>query len=54
VGRHGLRRCGRDRSGLDRRGDTFAINSGGAHYLFTFSPTGVESFGWTIATLLPC
>ena len=27
-----------------RHGDTFVVDSGGAHYLFTFSPTGVESF----------
>lgn len=27
-----------------RYGDTFAISSGRDHYLFTFSPTGVESF----------
>ena len=27
-----------------RHGDTFVVNSGGDHYLFTFSPTGVESF----------
>jgi cytochrome P450 len=27
-----------------RHGDTFAVRSGGDHYLFTFSPTGVESF----------
>jgi cytochrome P450 len=27
-----------------RLGDTFAVESGGDHYLFTFSPTGVESF----------
>jgi hypothetical protein len=27
-----------------RHGDTFAVQSGTAHYLFTFSPTGVESF----------
>jgi cytochrome P450 len=25
-------------------GDTFAVRSGGDHYLFTFSPAGVESF----------
>ena len=25
-------------------GDTFVLRSGGTHYLFTFSPTGVESF----------
>ncbi len=25
-------------------GDTFAVHSGQDHYLFTFSPTGVESF----------
>jgi cytochrome P450 len=27
-----------------RHGDTFVVESGGDHYLFTFSPTGVESF----------
>ena len=27
-----------------RHGDTFAVESGDDHYLFTFSPTGVESF----------
>lgn len=27
-----------------RHGDTFAVDSGGDHYLFTFSPRGVESF----------
>ncbi|MET0700596.1 MAG: cytochrome P450 [Mycobacterium sp.] len=27
-----------------RLGDTFAVRSGGDNYLFTFSPTGVESF----------
>jgi cytochrome P450 len=27
-----------------RHGDTFVVNSGPDHYLFTFSPTGVESF----------
>ncbi len=27
-----------------RHGDTFAVDSGDEHYLFTFSPTGVESF----------
>jgi cytochrome P450 len=27
-----------------RCGDTFVVESGGDHYLFTFSPTGVESF----------
>ena len=27
-----------------RLGDTFVVNSGKDHYLFTFSPTGVESF----------
>ncbi len=27
-----------------QRGDTFVVNSGGDHFLFTFSPTGVESF----------
>jgi len=27
-----------------RCGDTFAVESGSDHYLFTFSPTGVESF----------
>jgi len=27
-----------------RHGDTFAVHSGRDHYLFTFSPTGVESF----------
>lgn len=27
-----------------RHGDTFVVNSGADHYLFTFSPTGVESF----------
>ena len=27
-----------------RHGDTFAVQSGPDHYLFTFSPTGVESF----------
>jgi cytochrome P450 len=27
-----------------RLGDTFAVESGGNHYLFTFSPTGIESF----------
>ncbi len=27
-----------------QHGDTFAIRSGGDNYLFTFSPTGVESF----------
>jgi cytochrome P450 len=27
-----------------RHGDTFAVQSGQDHYLFTFSPTGVESF----------
>ena len=25
-------------------GDTFVVHSGDDHYLFTFSPTGVESF----------
>ena len=25
-------------------GDTFAVDSGDEHYLFTFSPTGVQSF----------
>ncbi len=29
---------------LARLGDTFALESGPDHYLFTFSPTGVESF----------
>ena len=28
----------------ERHGDTFVVESGGDHYLFTFSPTGVESF----------
>lgn len=28
----------------ERCGDTFVVDSGGGHYLFTFSPTGVESF----------
>lgn len=28
----------------DRLGDTFVVDSGGDHYLFTFSATGVESF----------
>ncbi|WP_319454118.1 MULTISPECIES: cytochrome [unclassified Mycobacterium] len=28
----------------DRYGDTFVVESGTTHYLFTFSPTGVESF----------
>ncbi|BBY29704.1 cytochrome P450 [Mycolicibacterium sediminis] len=28
----------------ERHGDTFVVDSGGQHYLFTFSPTGVESF----------
>jgi cytochrome P450 len=28
----------------ERYGDTFLVESGSAHYLFTFSPTGVESF----------
>src|SRR6185295_15424465 len=27
-----------------RHGDTFAVDSGNDHYLFTFSPMGVESF----------
>ena len=27
-----------------RHGDTFVVQSGRDHYLFTFSPTGVESF----------
>ena len=27
-----------------RHGDTFVVNSGDDHYLFTFSPVGVESF----------
>ena len=27
-----------------RHGDTFVVDSGDDHYLFTFSPTGVESF----------
>ena len=27
-----------------RHGDTFVVESGREHYLFTFSPTGVESF----------
>ena len=27
-----------------RHGDTFVVESGGDHYLFTFSPTGLESF----------
>ena len=27
-----------------RHGDTFVVESGGDHYLFTFSPAGVESF----------
>jgi cytochrome P450 len=27
-----------------RHGDTFVVQSGGDHYLFTFSPVGVESF----------
>ena len=27
-----------------RHGDTFVVESGADHYLFTFSPTGVESF----------
>ncbi len=27
-----------------RHGDTFVVQSGADHYLFTFSPTGVESF----------
>lgn len=27
-----------------QHGDTFVVESGGDHYLFTFSPTGVESF----------
>ena len=28
----------------DRHGDTFVVESGATRYLFTFSPTGVESF----------
>jgi cytochrome P450 len=28
----------------DRHGDTFVVESGTTHYLFTFAPTGVESF----------
>jgi cytochrome P450 len=28
----------------ERHGDTFVVQSGADHYLFTFSPTGVESF----------
>ena len=28
----------------ERCGDTFVVDSGGGRYLFTFSPTGVESF----------
>ena len=28
----------------DRHGDTFVVESGPTRYLFTFSPTGVESF----------
>ncbi len=28
----------------DRHGDTFVVRSGSDHYLFTFSPVGVESF----------
>ena len=28
----------------ERCGDTFLVDSGGGNYLFTFSPTGVESF----------
>jgi cytochrome P450 len=28
----------------ERCGDTFLVESGGSHYLFTFSPVGVESF----------
>jgi cytochrome P450 len=28
----------------ERCGDTFVLESGGGHYLFTFSPVGVESF----------
>jgi cytochrome P450 len=31
-------------SARERCGDNFVVNSGGGHYLFTFSPTGVESF----------
>lgn len=31
-------------SARTRCGDSFVVNSGGGHYLFTFSPTGVESF----------
>ncbi|MCV7226871.1 cytochrome P450 [Mycolicibacterium komossense] len=31
-------------SARHRYGDTFALRSGGDNYLFTFSPTGVESF----------
>ncbi len=27
-----------------RHGDTFVVESGDDHYLFTFSPAGVESF----------
>jgi len=27
-----------------RHGETFVVESGSDHYLFTFSPTGVESF----------
>jgi hypothetical protein len=27
-----------------RHGDTFAVHTGNERYLFTFSPTGVESF----------
>lgn len=27
-----------------RYGDTFAVRSGDGHYLFTFSPAGVEAF----------
>jgi hypothetical protein len=27
-----------------RHGDTFVVQSGPDHYLFTFSPVGVESF----------
>jgi hypothetical protein len=27
-----------------RHGDRFVVESGDNHYLFTFSPTGVESF----------
>ena len=45
VGRRGRRRRGRDRG---RRAPATATrswcDSGGHHYLFTFSPTGVESF----------